>query len=100
MTNIRKTAMMIALLAAGASASPAIAQDSGRAIELYHIFDFKTTANRTDMARAMQDGINLNVTNSNTITPIVMGPPPEKAGRFELYNPFENSPFSAFASTQ
>ncbi len=100
MTNIAKTAIMIALLAKGASATPAFAQDSDRANELYHIFDFKTTATRTAMAKALQDGLNPNVSNSNIITPIVMGAPPEKPGRFELYNPFENSPFAGFVSAQ
>jgi hypothetical protein len=82
------------------SVTPAFAQDSGRANELYHIFDFKTTATRTAMAKALQDGLNPNVSNSNTVTPLVMGAPPEKPGRFELYNPLENSPFGAFVSTQ
>jgi hypothetical protein len=82
------------------SVTPAFAQDSGRANELYHIFDFKTTATRTVMAKALQDGLNPNISNSNTLTPIVMGPPPEQPGRFELYNPLENSPLAAFASAQ
>ena len=77
----------------------ALAQDSSRTTELYHIFDFKTAARRGEVIKALQDGLNPNVSNSNTVTPIVMGPPPETPGRFRLVNPFENSPFAGFVST-
>ena len=77
----------------------ALAQDSSRTTELYHIFDFKTPMKRAEMIRILQDGINPNISKSNTVTPIVMGPAPEKPGRFTLVNPFENSPYAGFVST-
>lgn len=77
----------------------AVAQDSSRTTELYHIFDFKTPMKRAEMIRILQDGINPNISKSNTVTPIVMGPAPEKPGRFTLVNPFENSPYAGFVST-
>lgn len=91
---------LLALTAAAASVpQDAYAQDSSRTTELYHIFDFKTTARRGEVIKALQDGLNPNVSNSNTVTPVVMGPPPETPGRFRLVNPFENSPFAGFVST-
>ncbi|MCW2406948.1 hypothetical protein M2336_003632 [Sphingobium sp. B1D7B] len=75
------------------------AQDSQRVTELYHIFDFKTDAKRAPMIKALQDGLNPNISNSDTTTPLVMGPPPEKPGRFRLVNPFENIPFAGMVSS-
>jgi len=86
-------------VAMAAMPQSAHAQDSSRTTELYHIFDFKTTARRGDVIKALQDGLNPNVSNSNTVTPVVMGPPPETPGRFRLVNPLENSPFAGFVST-
>ena len=71
----------------------ASAQDSSRVTEIYHIFDFKTTARRAEIIKALQDGLNPNVAKSNTMTPIVMGAPPEKPARFTIVNPFENANF-------
>lgn len=70
--------------------SVASAQDSSRISELYHIFDIKTSAKRGDMARILQDGLNRNVSKSDTIQPIVMGERPETPGRFTLDNPIKN----------
>lgn len=75
------------------------AQDSSRTTELYHIFDFKTAVKRGEMIKILQDGINPNISKSNTVTPIVMGPAPETPGRFTLVNPFQNSPYAGFVST-
>ncbi len=81
-----------ALLLSLVASSPAIAQDSSRATELYHIFDIKTAATRTEIIRALQDGMNPNISQSDTITPLVMGQAPETPGRFTLVNPLEGSP--------
>ena len=83
----------VAVLVAAGLASPAAAQDSSRVTELYHIFDIQTDVRRGEMIKALQDGLNPNISNSDTTTPIVMGPAPEQPGRFKLVNPFENSPF-------
>lgn len=75
-----------------AAQSPAHAEESSRATELYHIFDIKTAAKRDAIIKALQDGLNPNISKSDTITPLVMGAPPETPGKFTLVNPFEASP--------
>ena len=74
-----------------AISTPAAAQRADRSIEIYHIFDIKTDATRSEVARAMTDGLNINVSDSDTTMPLVRGAPPETPGTFELVNPFENS---------
>ena len=74
-----------------ATAAPAAAQQADRSIEIYHIFDLKTDASRTEITRAITDSLNANVTDSDTVMPLVRGEPPEKPGTFELVDPFENS---------
>ena len=74
-----------------AMAAPAAAQRADRSIEIYHIFDLKTDASRTEITRAITDSLNANVTDSDTVMPLVRGEPPEKPGTFELVDPFENS---------
>lgn len=81
-----------ALLLSVTAAAPATAQDSSRATELYHIFDIRTTAARADVIRALQDGMNPNISQSDTMTPLVMGTPPETPARFTLVNPLEGTP--------
>ncbi|MGQ3081418.1 MAG: hypothetical protein ACT6RT_25465 [Allorhizobium sp.] len=95
------TNLALAGISAAIAVTPiaAAAQDSSRTTELYHIFDFKTAVKRGEMIRILQDGINPNISKSNTVTPIVMGPAPESPGRFTLVNPFENSPYAGFIST-
>lgn len=89
---MRVTKLGIVLAAAiGVAHVPATAQDSSRASELYHIFDIKTAAKRTDIVKALQDGLNPNISKSDTITPLVMGPAPEIPGRFTIVNPLEGS---------
>jgi len=99
--KIRMTNLALAGISAAIAMTPiaAAAQDSSRTTELYHIFDFKTAVKRGEMIRILQDGINPNISKSNTVTPIVMGPAPETPGRFTLVNPFENSPYAGFIST-
>ena len=74
-----------------AMTAPAAAQRADRSIEIYHIFDLKTDASRTEITRAITDSLNANVTDSDTVMPLVRGEPPEKPGTFELVDPFENS---------
>ena len=74
-----------------ATAAPAAAQRADRSIEIYHIFDLKTDASRTEITRAITDSLNANVTDSDTVMPLVRGEPPETPGTFELVDPFENS---------
>lgn len=99
--KFRMTTVALAGITAAITTTPiaAAAQDSSRTTELYHIFDFKTAVKRGEMIRILQDGINPNISKSNTVTPIVMGPAPETPGRFTLVNPFENSPYAGFIST-
>lgn len=99
--QFRMNACRIAAVAGALAMTPiaAAAQDSSRTTELYHIFDFKTAVKRGEMIKILQDGINPNISKSNTVTPIVMGPAPEKPGRFTLVNPFANSPYAGFIST-
>ena len=99
--QFRMNACHVAAVAGALAMTPiaAAAQDSSRTTELYHIFDFKTAVKRGEMIKILQDGINPNISKSNTVTPIVMGPAPEKPGRFTLVNPFANSPYAGFVST-
>lgn len=99
--QLRMNACRVAAVAGALAMTPiaAAAQDSSRTTELYHIFDFKTAVKRGEMIKILQDGINPNISKSNTVTPIVMGPAPEKPGRFTLVNPFANSPYAGFIST-
>ena len=99
--KFRMTTVALAGITAAITTTPiaAAAQDSSRTTELYHIFDFKTAVKRGEMIRILQDGINPNISKSNTVTPIVRGPAPETPGRFTLVNPFENSPYAGFIST-
>ncbi|GEM_PF-1265272 len=64
-----KTLMVIALLAITTS-TPAQGQQAERTRELYHIFDIKTQADRQAIIRALTDGMNINVSDSQTITPL------------------------------
>lgn len=92
-----KHTLRIAIACTLISAAPVHAQDSSRVTELYHIFDFKTEARRAEMIKALQDGLNPNISESDTTTPLVMGPAPETPGRFKLVNPIEDGRFP-FAS--
>ena len=73
------------------ASSPALAQKADRSIEIYHIFDLKTDASRTEITRAITDSLNNNVSDSDTIMPLVRGDPPETPGTFELVDALENS---------
>lgn len=81
-----------------ALASPAHAQRADRSIEIYHIFDLKTDAPRAEVTRAITDSLNNNVSDIETIMPLVRGAPPETPGTFELVDPFENSRLGAFGA--
>lgn len=69
----------------------ATAKDVSRATEFYHIFDFKTDVSKAQMIKAATAGLGRNISASETVTPLVMTPTPEKPQRFEIVNPFENS---------
>lgn len=92
-----KTLMVIALLAITTS-TPAQGQQAERTRELYHIFDIKTQADRQTIIRALTDGMNINVSDSQTITPLVRGTPPETPGTFELKDPFADGRLGAFGA--
>lgn len=57
-----------------------------KSIELYRVFDIKTTADRYIMTEAASDGLGANVSSANEQNPIVMGDTPEKPGRFKPVN--------------
>ncbi|GGD81970.1 hypothetical protein [Croceicoccus mobilis] len=84
-----KTSLLTMLAIAGglSGALPANAQQADRTRELYHIFDIQTEASRSDVVKAVKDGMNINVSDSQTITPLVRGTPPEEPGTFELVDP-------------
>ena len=87
------TALALAILAA-----PVSAQQADRSIEIYHIFDLKTAATRAEVTRAITDSLNANVSDSDTVMPLVRGEPPETPGSFELVDPFENSRMGGLAA--
>lgn len=80
--------IMLALAAIGVAHSR---DRSSRSTEFYHIFDFKTQATKSAMIKAATAGFAINVSESDTITPIIMDEPPETARRFTIVNPLENS---------
>ncbi len=72
--------------------SPAIARDqSSRSREFYHIFDFQTDSKRSSVITGATAGFAINVSQSDTMTPIVLDEPPETPRRFTIVNPLENS---------
>ena len=87
-----------AAIAMTMTGAPANAQRADRSIELYHIFDIKTDAARGEVIRAITDSLNNNVSDSETITPLVRGAPPEVPGTFELVDPLENSRLGGLAA--
>jgi hypothetical protein len=96
-TSIRAKAVL-GMSAALCVASPAMAQRADRSIEIYHIFDLKTSASRAEVTRAITDSLNANVTDSDTVMPLVRGEPPEKPGTFELVDALENSRMGGLAA--
>ncbi|WP_052208913.1 hypothetical protein [Croceibacterium mercuriale] len=91
----------IAALSAGLAmftAVPVQAQQAERTKELYHIFDIRTQANRQELIRALTDGINLNASDSETVTPLIRGTPPAQAGTFELVDPFAGGRLGGFGA--
>lgn len=73
-----------AAIAAALIPSVAHAESEQRVTEIFHIFRLETDANRADMTKALLDGMNLNISKSDVITPIVMGPLPEEPARMKL----------------
>lgn len=90
--------LSISGLAALAISSPVQARQADRTSELYHIFDIRTDLDRNTIVRSFTDALNLNTTDSQTITPLVRGEPPEKAASFELVDPLADSRLSALGS--
>lgn len=92
--------LVVAALACigGTVSIPAAAQQADRVQEMYHIFDIKTDARKAVMTKSLTDGLNPNISDSQTITPLVMGPPPAAPARFTLVDPLQDSRFGAFAS--
>lgn len=79
------------LLEMSLCAAPVVAQDRNQSAELYHIFDLLTSAPRRDVIAAADAGLKRNTSEAQTITPIVMGPPPETPGRFTIRNMLEGN---------
>lgn len=92
------TLAITAALALAAAPSGALAQQASRSTELYHIFDIRTSADKNTMIRALTDGLNFNVSDSQTITPLVRGEPPETPGTFELVDPLAEGRLGALGS--
>lgn len=95
-SSIRSTLLAAALNAA--AASPAAAQDASRITEIYHVFNFETASPRADMIKALTDGLRINVSDSQTITPVVMGEIPETPGKMQLVNLSDNPAFAGIAA--
>ena len=96
--NKRTLAVISVAAVSSVLATQAHAQQADRAIEIYHIFDLKTDASRTEVTKAITDSLNNNVSDSDTIMPLVRGAPPETPGTFELVDPFENSRLGALGA--
>ena len=89
--SIRKLTLALVAALATLFSPPAVAQRADRSIEIYHIFDLKTDAPRSEITKAITDPLNRHVSDSDTVKPLVRGAPPEVPGTFELVDPFENS---------
>lgn len=74
------------LLASGCSSINNASTEKQKSIELYRVFDIKTTADRYAVRDAASDGLGINVSTANEQNPIVMGDTPEKPGRFKPSN--------------
>ncbi len=59
------------------------AVEKNKSIELYRVFDIKTTADRYVVTEAASDGLGANVSSADEQNPIVMGETPKKPGRFK-----------------
>ena len=57
-----------------------------KSIELYRVFDIKTSADRYEVRDAASDGLGANVSSADEHNPIVMGDVPQKPGRFKPSN--------------
>lgn len=79
-----------------ASCSLAHAETSTRSREIYAIFDFSTSASKQQVIKAALDGMKINISRSDTMTPVVMDEPPEKAARFKIVDMAEGSPLAGF----
>lgn len=97
MHKLKRTAALCAGLVTLAI-NPAQAQQAARTNELYHIFDIRTQADRQTIIRALTDGMNINVSDSENVTPLVRGAPPATPGSFELVDPFSDGRLGAFGA--
>lgn len=97
MRNLKRIAALSAGLTVLAM-TPAHAQQAGRTNELYHIFDLRTQADRQTLIRALTDGMHINISDCETLTPLVRGEPPATPGTFELVDPFSEGRLGAFGA--
>lgn len=90
-----KVAAFSALSVGLMSAVPAYADTSTRSRELYAIFDFTTSAPKPQVIKATLDGMAMNISRSDTMTPVVMDEPPATAARFKIVDALAGNPMAA-----
>lgn len=86
---------LAALLLGGSAAVPARADTSTRSRELYAIFDFATDAPKGQVIKATLDGMAMNISHSDTMTPVVMDEPPVTPGRFRVVDLLDGNPMAS-----
>jgi len=81
-TGLITSAVVLATMSGCASVNNA-STEKQKSIELYRVFDIKTSADRYAVREAASDGLGANVQSANEKNPIVMGEKPQKPGRFK-----------------
>ncbi|SFD33937.1 hypothetical protein [Massilia yuzhufengensis] len=85
---MKKTALLLlplAVLASGCGTTNNYLANKSSTIEMYHIFDVKTSAPTAAIARAASDGLGRNTNSVNTNMPLQIGVEvPAKPGRFTI----------------
>ncbi len=75
----------LATMLAGCGATNSYLADRTSTVEMYHIFDIKTTASTAAMAQAAVDGLSRNTNSVDSKMPLQIGATvPEQPGRFSL----------------
>ncbi len=93
-------AIGVALFLAGCGAINNALVEKKKTVEYYRIFDIKTNADRFAVAEAASNGLGRNVNSANEAMPIPnFSEPPEKPGRFKLFDPLAGSKLAALAAS-
>lgn len=79
------SAAAIAVLLAGCGSANQLLSERRQTVEMYHIFDIKTSAGTQAVAQAVGDGLARNTNRVDSAMPLQLGKPvPDKPGRFTI----------------